>query len=83
MLSHARRLNSLPINTLKLHQLQLIRGTRLENLVSENPGYVQLFDAESYARLLIDFIEHLRPDLVLDRFVSQAPAEWLIGPTGE
>lgn len=80
MLSHARRLNSLPINTLKLHQLQLIRGTRLENLVSENPGYVQLFDAESYARLLIDFIEHLRPDLVLDRFVSQAPAEWLIGP---
>ncbi len=80
MLSHAGRLNSLPLNTLKLHQLQLIRGTRLEKQVNENPDYVRLFDADSYARLLIGFIERLRTGLVLDRFVSQAPAEWLIGP---
>ncbi|MDD2618831.1 MAG: TIGR01212 family radical SAM protein [Bacteroidales bacterium] len=80
MLSHAGRLNALPINSLKLHQLQLIRGTRLERQVRENPAYVSLFDADSYARLVIEFIERLRPDLVLDRFVSQSPAEWLIGP---
>ncbi len=80
MLSHAGRLNTLPLTTLKLHQLQLIRGTRLEEQVGENPAYVHFFDAASYARLLIDFIERLRPGLVLDRFVSQAPAEWLIGP---
>ncbi|HNZ80740.1 MAG TPA: TIGR01212 family radical SAM protein [Bacteroidales bacterium] len=80
MLAHAGRLNTLPLTTLKLHQLQLIRGIRLEEQVRNNPAYVHFFDAGSYARLLIDFIERLRPGLVLDRFVSQAPAEWLIGP---
>lgn len=80
MLSHAAALNALPLDTLKLHQLQLIRGTRLAEQVKENPSYLRLFDVDAYIRLLIDFIEILRPDLVLDRFVSQSPAEWLIGP---
>lgn len=80
ILSHAERISALPLNTLKLHQLQLIRGTRLAEQFKKDPSYIKLFDADAYARLLIDFIERLRPELVLDRFVSQVPHEWLIGP---
>ena len=39
-----------------------------------------LFTLEEYIELLIDFIENLRPDIALDRFISQSPAEWLVAP---
>ena len=35
---------------------------------------------DEYIDLVIDYIEHLRPDLVLERFVSQSPKELLIAP---
>ena len=39
-----------------------------------------LYTADEYIDLVIDYIEHLRPDLVLERFVSQSPKELLIAP---
>ena len=44
------------------------------------PEDFHLFDVDEYIDLVIDYIEHLRPDLVLERFISQSPKEWLIAP---
>ena len=46
----------------------------------QHPEDFHLFDVEEYIGLVIDYIEHLRPDLVLERFVSQSPKELLIAP---
>ena len=43
----------------------------------QHPEDFHLFDVEEYIDLVIDYIEHLRPDLVLERFVSQSPKELL------
>lgn len=80
MLGHADRLSQLPLTTLKLHQLQLIRGTRMSAQYEENPALFRLYTADEYIDLAIDFIERLRPDLVIERFVSQSPKELLIAP---
>lgn len=80
MLHHANVLSGLPITTLKLHQLQLIRHTPLEQQVAACPDWVTLFSPQDYAQLVVDFLERLRPDIALDRFVSQSPKEWLIAP---
>lgn len=73
-------LSRLPITTLKMHQLQLIRGTRMALEYEQHPEDFHLFDVDEYMDLVIDYIEHLRPDLVLERFVSQSPKELLIAP---
>lgn len=73
-------LSALPLTTLKLHQLQLIRGTRMADEYRRNPEAFHLYSAEEYADLVIGFIERLRPDLVLDRYISQSPKELLIVP---
>lgn len=80
ILHHATLLNELPIDTLKLHQLQLIKGTRLARQVYENPSLIQKFTPEEYANLVISFIERLKPDIAVERFVSQSPPELLIAP---
>lgn len=69
-----------PLTTLKMHQLQLIRGTRMALEYEQHPEDFHLFDVEEYIDLVIDYVEHLRPDLVLERFVSQSPKELLIAP---
>ncbi len=76
----AARLSRLPLTTLKLHQLQLIRGTRMAREFAEHPERFHLYTAEAYADLVIRYLEHLRPDLVIDRCISQSPKELLIAP---
>lgn len=80
LVEQAGLLSSLPLSTLKLHQLQLIRGTRMAAEYEKNPEDFHLYTTDEYIDLVIDYVEHLRPDLVLERFVSQSPKELLIAP---
>ena len=65
LMRQAKVIAGLPLTTLKLHQLQIIRGTRL---------------AEEYADLVVEYMSYLPPNLVLERFVSQSPPEYVIAP---
>ena len=76
----AQRLSALPLTTLKVHQLQLIRGTRMAEEYAERPEDFHLFTAAEYIDYVIDFIRMLRKDIVLERFVSQSPASLLAVP---
>jgi radical SAM protein (TIGR01212 family) len=80
LVAQAATVSQLPLTTLKLHQLQLIRGTRMAREYEQHPEAFLLPDVDEYIDLVIDYIERLRPDLVLERFVSQSPAELLIAP---
>ena len=80
LIKQASVLSALPLTTLKLHQLQLIKGTRMAHEFEMQPEDFHLYSADDYIDLVIDFVEHLRPDIVLERFVSQSPKELLIAP---
>lgn len=80
LVRQARILSRLPLTTLKLHQLQLIRGTRMAHEFELHPEDFHLYEVDEYIELVIDYIEQLRRDLVLERFVSQSPKELLIAP---
>lgn len=80
ILHHADQLSTLPVTTLKLHQLQLIRNTRMAKEYAEHPEEFHLYTADEYIDLVIDFIEKLNPSIVVERFVSQSPKELLIAP---
>lgn len=81
ILGQAADISRLPLDTLKLHQLQLIRGTRMAREYEERPEDFHLFhDVDEYISLVVDYIQRLRPDLVLERFVSQSPKELLLAP---
>lgn len=80
VIGQATTLSRLPLTTLKMHQLQLIRGTRMAHEFEERPEDFHLFEVDEYIDLVVDYIQHLRPDLVLERFVSQSPKELLLAP---
>lgn len=80
LICQADTLSRLPLTTLKIHQLQLIRGTRMAHEFDMHPEDFHLYGVDEYIDLVIDYTEHLRRDLVLERFVSQSPKELLIAP---
>lgn len=77
-LRQASIISSTELDILKIHQLQIIRGTRLEREYSEHPFH--LYTPEEYIDLLTEYIRRLRPDIVLDRFTSQSPSDMLVAP---
>ncbi len=80
ILNHAKEISKLPINFLKLHQLQIIKGTKIENQFRNNPEIFLKFSLESYINFLINFLEILNPYIIIERFVSQSPRNLLISP---
>lgn len=80
MLLHADRLSQLPLDILKLHQLQIVKETPMAEEYATIPEHFHLFTPEEYASLCLDFLLRLRKDIALDRFLSQSPPELLIAP---
>lgn len=79
-IEQAKAISSLPLTTLKMHQLQLIRGTRMAREYEEHPYDFHLFGLNEYIDAVVNYIQHLRADMVLERFVSQSPKELLVAP---
>lgn len=80
LMEQAKVLSALPLTTLKLHQLQLIRGTAMAAEYERCPDDFSLFSLEDYIETVVDYLERLRPDIVVERFASQSPKELLIAP---
>lgn len=77
-LRQAPIISSLPLTMLKIHQMQIIKGTRLAKIYKEKPFH--LYTVEEYIDLITKYIRLLRRDLVLERFVTQSPSEMLVAP---
>lgn len=77
-LRQAPIISSLPLDILKIHQMQIIKGTPLAQAYAEHPFH--LYTVEEYIDVVVKYIRLLRKDLVLERFVSQAPKDLLVAP---
>jgi radical SAM protein (TIGR01212 family) len=77
-LSMAEEISTLPIGFLKIHQLQVVRDTPLEEMYRNEP--FPTLDYREYLDFLADFIERLSPEIVLQRLFATAPDEILIAP---
>ena len=80
LMRQAKAIATLPLDMVKLHQLQLIRGTRMAREYDERPDDFHLYDVDEYIDLAIDYIEHLPETMVIERFISQSPRSLLIAP---
>lgn len=78
LLESINYVNSLPIQGVKLSMLYILKNTKLARFYEEHPFPV--FTLESYVDCVIECIEHLRPDIVIERITGDGPADLLIAP---
>ena len=77
MLDSCALINSLPLRSVKFHQLQIVKGTRMEREYSECPEDFVRFSLEEYLDFFVDMLERLRPDLFIERFVGEVPPRFV------
>jgi radical SAM protein (TIGR01212 family) len=79
MLDQAGIISKLPLHTVKFHQLQIIKGTIMEQEFRANPADFELFSWDEYLLFFISFLERLTPQIVVERFTGEAPPRFLTG----
>ena len=80
LLQHAFEVSKLPINTLKIHQLQIVKNSVMAAQYKKNPENFDLFTVDNYIEFVSEFITKLRPDIIIERFISETPSDLLIAP---
>lgn len=80
MLETASIISKLPLTTVKFHQLQLIKGTKMAEEWEHDPGQFELFTWDEYLDFFVRFLERLSPAIVVERFTGEAPPRFLNGP---
>jgi len=81
MLAEAAIVSKLPLDTIKFHQLQIIKGTVMSQDFLANPTQFNLFTLEKYIDFIVRFTERLNPKFVIERFTGEAPPRFQAGPT--
>jgi uncharacterized protein len=77
MLKEAEIISELPIKRVKFHQLQIIKGTKMEEEYQRNPSDFEIFTWDDYLDFIIEFLERLNPEIVVERFTGEAPPRFL------
>ena len=78
MLHAADIISELPLTTVKFHQLQIFKDTKMADEYLANPTDFHLFTLEYYIEFVIDFIERLNPNIVIERFAGEVPPRYLV-----
>ena len=80
LIDQTATINSLPLQTVKFHQLQLFRGTAMAAEYDRHPSRFRFWSLEEYLDLMVEIFSRLRPDLIVERFASEAPPRYHHGP---
>ena len=80
ILKQAKVISGLPVENIKLHQLQIHSNTQMSIQYKKDPGSFHNYSVEEFVELIVDYLELLRPSIIVERFVSESPANLLIAP---
>lgn len=80
LINTATRISELHVQAIKLHQLQVLKNTKLAYLYLHNKIELHPLSLDEYIDWVISFIEYLRPDVYLERFTSESPVEIVLAP---
>ncbi len=80
LLEQVAQINALPLTTVKFHQLQIFRGTTMAAEYDSHPEHFRFWPLDEYLDLMVELLRRLRPDLVVERFASEAPPRYHYGP---
>lgn len=70
-------ISSMPLHSVKFHQLQLVKGTRIEKEYAAVPDDFLRLDLPEYLDLVVDILERLRPDLYIERVAGEVPPRFV------
>ena len=78
MIETVKEISKLPIHTLKIHLLHIIKGTKMADEYQN--GEFQTMELHDYVKVVCDQLELLNPDIVVQRVTGDGLKDSLIAP---
>ncbi|MCA9245888.1 MAG: TIGR01212 family radical SAM protein [Planctomycetales bacterium] len=78
MLATARELARLQVDSVKLHNLYVVKNTPLADEYAA--GQIELLDRDAYVRAVVEFLELLPPRMIVERISGEAPPDYFVAP---
>lgn len=76
IINQANTISKIKPESLKIHQLQIMKGTAMAEQYESNPDLFAKLDLKEYLDILIKFIERLNPDIAIERIASEVPKQY-------
>lgn len=80
IINSADEVSKLPLESIKFHQLQIMKNTKMEDEYNQNPSKFYFYELDEYIDLVIDFVERLSPNISIERIASEVPPRFLLLP---
>ena len=80
MLKEVDIISRLPLDSVKFHQAQIIKQTKMQKYYLQNKDDFNLFEKDEYIDFIISFIERMNPSIAIERFVSEVPPKFKVAP---
>jgi len=80
MLNEAEIISQLPLQSVKFHQLQVMKDTLMAKDYLADPASFRFFEREEYLDFFVSFLERLNPAIVVERFIGEAPPRFRLSP---
>ena len=77
---HTFACNALPLDSIKFHQLQILKGTPMAEEFAARPEDFVRWTLDEYIDLLVDILTRLRPDIAVGRLAASVPPRFLAVP---
>jgi uncharacterized protein len=76
MLQSAGILSNLPLTSIKFHQLQLFKGTKMADEYEQHPDDFKYFEMDEYLEFMVEYVEHLNPRIAVERIAGETPPRY-------
>jgi len=80
MIDAVKIISALPLNTIKFHQLQIVKNTAMARMYRSNPSFFKHYTLDQYLELICSVVERLNPAFVIERVAGEVPPWFLEGP---
>ena len=77
LLDQCTTISSLPLTSVKFHQLQIVKGTRMEAEYASHPDEFLRLGLDDYIDFMVDILERLRPDVYIERIAGEVPPRFV------
>jgi radical SAM superfamily enzyme len=76
MIKESDIISRLPVDSVKFHQLQIVKDTPMAQEYEKNPENFHFFQPDEYVRFIADFLERLHPRISIERLAGEVPPAW-------
>lgn len=76
MIDSAKKVAQLPLHSIKFHQLQFVKNTKIGEKFLEDPTQFKQFEFDEYIEFISEYLTHIPSDIIVERLAGETQKDY-------